>query len=74
MDKYGLLISLRWVKEFAIRNPILMTILVTAVLIGILYWFFGTEKGCSIRATGANQNMARAQGIDTRPTGEKVRT
>ena len=30
----------------------------------LLYWFFGTEKGCSIRATGANQNMARAQGID----------
>ena len=29
-----------------------------------MYWFFGTEKGCSIRATGANKNMARAQGIN----------
>ncbi len=35
------------------------------VLIGILYWFFGTERGCSIRATGNNPNMSRAQGINT---------
>src|SRR5699024_1850982 len=31
----------------------------------VLYWFFGTELGCSLRATGANGNMARAQGINT---------
>jgi ABC-type uncharacterized transport system permease subunit len=37
----------------------------TAVIIGALYWFFGTELGSSIRATGANGNMARAQGINT---------
>ena len=30
-----------------------------------MYWFFGTEYGCSLRATGANPNMARAQGINT---------
>ena len=35
------------------------------VLIGILYWFFGTELGCSIRATGSNPSMSRAQGINT---------
>ena len=35
------------------------------MLIGILYWFFGTELGSSLRATGANPNMARAQGINT---------
>ena len=35
------------------------------VLIGILYWFFGTELGCSIRATGSNPHMSRAQGINT---------
>ncbi len=35
-------------------------------LIGILYWFFGTEIGCGIRATGNNPQMARAQGINTR--------
>ena len=48
VDKYNLLISLRWVKEFALHNPIVMIIIVTAVLIGILYWFFGTELGCAI--------------------------
>ena len=42
-----------------------LLLLFTAAVIALLYWFFGTEKGCSIRATGANQNMARAQGIDT---------
>ena len=35
------------------------------VLIGVLYWFFGTELGAALRATGSNANMARAQGIDT---------
>lgn len=34
-------------------------------IIAILYWFFGTERGCSIRATGCNPNMSRAQGINT---------
>lgn len=45
--------------------PILTVGAVTAVIIGALYWFFGTERGASIRATGANVNMARAQGINT---------
>ena len=63
VDKYDLLISLRWVKEFALHNPIVMVILVTAALIGVLYWFFGTELGCAIRATGSNPAMSRAQGI-----------
>ncbi len=34
-------------------------------LVAILYWFFGTEVGCAIRATGNNPNMVRAQGINT---------
>ena len=43
--------------------------LVGVMLVGvILYWFFGTELGCSLRATGANQHMARAQGINTNVT------
>ena len=41
-------------------------LIVTAVVIGVLYWFFGTELGCSLRATGCNDKMARAQGINTR--------
>ena len=42
-----------------------MVALITVILIVILYWFFGTELGCSIRATGCNDKMARAQGINT---------
>ena len=65
VDKYDLLISLRWVKEFALHNPIIMVILVSVVVIAVLYWFFGTELGCGIRATGSNPAMSRAQGINT---------
>ena len=35
------------------------------LLVSLLYWFFGTELGCSLRATGCNPNMSRAQGINT---------
>ena len=64
VDKYNLIVSQRYVREFSLSNPIIPIILVLAAIIGILYWCFGTEKGCSIRATGANKNMARAQGIN----------
>ena len=71
VTKFNLLISLRFVKDVEMgrkpffMHPALVVALVTAVLIAILYWFFGTEKGASIRATGANEHMARAQGINT---------
>ena len=65
VNQTDLLISLRWVKEFAIHNPLITVGIVLILLIAILYWFFGTEMGCSIRATGANLNMSRAQGINT---------
>ena len=61
---YKLLVSLRNVRVPGIENPILVGILFTAAIIAVLYWFFGTELGCSIRATGANPNMSRAQGIN----------
>jgi len=51
-------------KPFYLYPPLTMAVL-TVVVIAILYWFFGTERGASIRATGANANMARAQGINT---------
>ena len=60
-----LLVSLRWVKEFAFHNPMITVGVVLIVLIALLYWFFGTEMGSAIRATGINQNMSRAQGINT---------
>ena len=65
VTKYQLLVSSRYVKELSFQNPILITLLVTAALIGVLYWFFGTEIGCSLRSTGANEAMSRAQGINT---------
>ena len=51
-------------KPFILYPPLVMA-LMTVLVIGVLYWFFGTERGCSIRATGANEHMARAQGINT---------
>ena len=65
VNQTDLLVSLRWVKEFAFHNPIITVGVVLILLIAVLYWFFGTEMGCSIRATGINQNMSRAQGINT---------
>ena len=65
VNNTDLLISLRWVKEFALHNPLITVSLIIIVLIALLYWFFGTEMGCGIRATGANINMSRAQGINT---------
>lgn len=65
VNQTDLLISLRWVKELAFHNPLITVTVVVAVLVALLYWFFGTEMGCGIRATGANLNMSRAQGINT---------
>lgn len=65
-DNYDLIISLRYVKGVPFyRNTILVVALFVIAIIAILYWFFGTERGCSIRATGCNPNMSRAQGINT---------
>ena len=65
VDKFDLLVSSRFVRELSLRNPILLLVVLAAAVVGLLYWFFGTEIGCGIRATGANRNMARAQGINT---------
>ena len=65
-NKYNLLVSLRNVKNVPFyQNTILIVAIFIVVLIAILYWFFGTELGCSLRATGCNPNMSRAQGINT---------
>ena len=71
VNNYDLLVSLRYLQEVnkGTRpfwdHPIFVVGMVTVGVIAILYWFFCTELGASIRATGANQNMARAQGINT---------
>ncbi len=46
-------------------SVIAVGLVICAVIIGLLYWFFGTEIGSAIRATGNNPHMARAQGINT---------
>ena len=59
VDKYQLIVSLRHVA------PAIATVLViVAILIIVLYWYFGTEQGSAIRATGSNPHMAGALGIN----------
>lgn len=66
VDNYDLLVSLRYVKNaITDKNTIAVVALFIIVIIAVLYWFFGTELGSSLRATGCNENMARAQGINT---------
>ena len=57
---YGVIIS-----QLNTGRAIAIAAAFVVALIGVLYWFFGTERGCSIRATGNNPNMSRAQGINT---------
>lgn len=63
VDKYDLLLSLR-----RIPHAILVGGIFCVVVIFFLYWFFGTELGRAIRSTGNNENMSRAQGINTKMT------
>lgn len=65
VTKYDLIVSSRYVKQLSFQNPIIITLIFIVVLIAVLYWFFGTELGCSLRATGANAAMSRANGINT---------
>ena len=66
VDKYDLLVSLRFIRDVPVwKNTIFVVALSILILILILYWFFGTELGCSLRATGCNGRMAKAQGINT---------
>ncbi len=66
VSNYNLLVSLRYIKGVPLwQNTILIVIVITVILIAILYWFFGTEFGASLRATGCNPGMSRAQGINT---------
>ncbi|MBR4863165.1 MAG: ABC transporter permease [Oscillospiraceae bacterium] len=71
VKNYDLLVSMRFLKDVEKgtrgfwQHPLFTVGLVTIAIVAVLYWFFGTELGASIRATGANANMARAQGINT---------
>lgn len=67
VDKYSLVVSLRYISDStATKIRMFATcVLFCIVIVAILYWYFGTEQGHAIRATGCNQQMARAQGINT---------
>ena len=71
VNNFDLVVNLRYLQEVqkgtrpVWQHPVFVVAVLTVVIIGVLYWFFGTELGSSIRATGANGNMARAQGINT---------
>lgn len=65
VDQYELIVSLRYIQEACITASIFCL-----VIILVMYWFFGTELGAALRATGSNEHMARAQGIST--NGQKV--
>lgn len=60
VDKYDLILSLR-----TVNSAIFVALAFAAALIALFYWFFGTELGSAIRATGCNERMAKAQGINT---------
>lgn len=67
VDNYPLVVSLRYVTDGSVSRLLffLGMIVFLLVLIAVMYWYFGTEQGHAIRATGCNSNMARAQGINT---------
>lgn len=60
VDKYDLIVSLRHIPQ-----AVLVGLVAVGITVAVLYWFFGTELGCAVRATGANPDMSRAQGINT---------
>ena len=59
VDRYALAITSRNVPQ-----AIAIGIGLAIVIVAILYWYFGTEQGSAIRATGCNSEMSRAQGIN----------
>ena len=66
--QYKLVASLRYVTGEGSELFFVKLIVAALILIAIIYWFFGTELGASIRATGCNQNMSRAYGINIKFT------
>ena len=59
VDRYALVISSRYVPNAIVTGGVL-----AILIIAVLYWYFGTEMGSALRATGCNQTMAKAQGIN----------
>lgn len=52
-------------SSFSPLTAIPVALIMAVIVIAVMYWFFGTEMGAAVRATGSNEHMARAQGINT---------
>ncbi len=65
LGQKNLVASLRYVTANDSGLFFLKLIAICLVLVVLVYYFFGTELGSAIRATGCNERMARAQGINT---------
>lgn len=59
VDKYNLVLSSRFVS-----SSIIIGFIIAAIVVALLYWYFGTQHGSAMRATGCNPDMAKAQGIN----------
>ncbi len=59
VDRYALAVTGR-----NIPLSIVIGLAVVIVVLLIMYWFFGTEIGSALRATGCNEEMSKAQGIN----------
>ena len=68
VDKYTLWVSARYVHDISLKNPLPIILIFVIAVIALTYCFMGTEIGASLRATGSNRQMARAQGINTDTT------
>ena len=65
VNKFPVIVTSRNVRDISLSNPFVLLVIITCIVIAFLYFFFGTEYGSSLRATGSNSRMARAQGINT---------
>ena len=59
VDRYALSISSRYINAALITGA-----LIAVALVSVLYWYFGTEHGSAMRATGNNPDMSKALGIN----------
>ncbi len=64
MDTMVAVVS-RWLPLSKTTVSMIIGLLFCLALIAVIYWFFGTELGCAVRATGNNKKMARALGVNT---------
>lgn len=63
---FSRIVDMSDMKQSAVS--LVIGVLIAILIIAFLYWFFGTELGSTLRATGNNENMIRALGVNTKYT------